>query len=173
MFCSDACLRAAKGNPAAHTADVCRSHALNGLHCSVTMPTQHILAMLQISASLSVAVTLGWTCPLLTCRVLSKADPSGLEEEDVLSLRLLAQAQALSAATKAHNAMHPTMQEAAQRQWTAFVHMQSAAPSGMPLYDQQRCIRLHERLQSASAAAGAKFSLYSDTAERPFGLACS
>ena len=39
VFCSDACLHAAKGNPAAHAADVCRSYALNSLRCSVNAHT--------------------------------------------------------------------------------------------------------------------------------------
>ena len=39
MFCSDACLHAAKGNPAAHTADVCRSYALNSSNCSLNAHT--------------------------------------------------------------------------------------------------------------------------------------
>ena len=144
---------------------MCAGRMLSVLRIVVSMPTQQIMAMLQVPASPSIADTLGWTCPLPTCRVLSKADPSGLVEEDALSLRLLAQAQALSAASNPHNAMNPTMQEVAQQQWTAFACTQSAAPSGMPLYDQQRQIRLHEQLQSASAAAGAKSSLRLDTAE--------
>ena len=148
-------------------------HMLSMVCIAVSMPTQQLTAMLQVSASPAEAVTLESTCPLLTCRVLSKADPSGLDEEDALSLRLLAQVQALSAASNPHNAMNPTMQAVAQQQWTAFARTQSVAPSGMPLYAQQRRTRLYERLQSASAAAGARLRLRFGTAERRIGPACS
>ena len=141
----------------------------------VPMPTQRamVIAMLQVHTPSSVAVKLGRTCPLLTCRVLSKMDLHGLEEEDALSLRLLTQAQALSATSKVHNAMDAAMQEVAQQRWTAFACLQNVAPSAMPLYDQERQMRLHERLQSASAAAGARLSLHTEIAEQHLSPTCS
>ena len=92
----------------------------------------------------------------MSCRTLSRAEFSGLGEEEALSLRLLIQAQGLLTASKTAG----PSQSAAQQQWQAFAGLQeslgagSDRPHGSALQYQQCNQMLYERLQHASAAAG-------------------
>lgn len=101
------------------------------------------------------------------CRVLSRADFAGLGEEEGLSLKLLIQAQALLAASRAPSAAQMSGQSAAQHQWQAFASLQACTPeaategqSRTALQQQQRTQMLHERLQSASSAVGIQSVLH-------------
>ena len=92
----------------------------------------------------------------ISCRTLSRADFSGLDEEGALSLKLLIQAQGLLTASKTAS----PCQSAAQQQWQAFASLQSCDFEGASkrqpssTMHHQRNQMLYEHLQHASSAAG-------------------